>query len=249
MQQLNYLEYHKIRKMKKFLLAYQINGQTLGVDIHSWNPLDLNGNPVFKIIYSGQTIPIGYVDISSVIYWDLLGENAANDYMVVRFEIRDICRAKGWSSLTNTEKDIAIKHYISDNPTNAVIYLMSKGYSQAQAQGFVLMSWHKYHAKLLEACKQRLYYLKFVVPQYLSLADAEKLFDNASSLIYEFTELGRFGIAIGDKKSGILDYLMSTNDYAGAGMEESGLTLLQGTWDIFRAALTAILIDGIYTKY
>jgi hypothetical protein len=90
---------------------------------------------------------------------------------------------------------------------------------------------------------------KFVVPQYLSLTDAEKLFDNTHDLIYEFTELGRFGIAIGDKKSGILDYLMSTNDYVDAGMAESGLTLLQGTWDIFRSALIAILIDGIYTKY
>jgi hypothetical protein len=235
--------------MKKYLLAYQINGQTIGVDINSWGIASLNGNSPFKIINSGSTIPSGYVDISSILNWDKFGENAANDYMVVRFEIRDLCRAKGWTGLTNTEKDSAIKHYISDNPTNAVIYLMSKGYTQQQAQGFVLMSWHKYHAKLLEACKQRLYYLKFVVPQYLSLTDAEKLFDNAHDLIYEFTELGRFGIAIGDKKSGILDYLMSTNDYAGAGMEESGLTLLQGTWDIFRSALTTILVDGIYNKY
>jgi hypothetical protein len=235
--------------MEKYLLAYQINGQSVGVDLPSWNSADLNGNKPFKIINSGATIPAGYADISSIVNWDKLGENAANDYMVVRFEIRDLCRAKGWTGLTNTEKDLAIKHYISDNPTNAVIYLMSKGYSQAQAQGFVLMSWHKYHAKLLEACKQRLYYLKFVVPQYLSLTDAEKLFDNTHDLIYEFTELGRFGIAIGDKKSGILDYLMSTNDYVDAGMAESGLTLLQGTWDIFRSALIAILIDGIYTKY
>jgi hypothetical protein len=155
----------------------------------------------------------------------------------------------GWSNMTNAEKDIAIKHYISDDPTNAVIYLMSKGYTQQQAQGFVLMSWHKYHFKLLEAANQRFYYLKFVVPQYLSLTDAEKLFDDASGLIYEFTALGRFGIAIGDKKSGILDYLMSTNDYVGKGMEESGLTLLQGTWDSFRSALYGILVDGIYTKY
>jgi hypothetical protein len=177
------------------------------------------------------------------------GEITANDYMVVRFEIRDLCKAKGWSNMTNVEKDVAIKHYISDNPTDAVIYLMSKGYSQQQAQGFVLMSWHKYHAKLLEACNLRTYYIKFVVPQYVSLTDGEKLFDDAQSLIYEFTQLGRFGIAIGDKKSGILDYIMSTNDYAGAGMAESGLVLTQGTWDIFRNAITTILVDGIYTKY
>jgi hypothetical protein len=236
--------------MKKYLLGYQINGQTVGVDLPIWNSENLHGNQPFKIINSGGTIPSGYTNISSIINWDAFGEGCANDYMVVRFEIRDLCRAKGWSGLTNTEKDLAIKHYISDNPTNAVIYLMTtKGMSQAQAQGFVLTSWHKYHAKLLEACNQRTYYIKFAVPQYLSLSDGEKLFDNASSLIYEFTQLGRFGIAIGDKKSGILDYIMSTNDYIGAGMAESGLTLLQGTWDIFRSALYSILVDGIYTKY
>jgi len=235
--------------MRKQLLAYQINGQSVGVDISTWNTADLNGKQPFKIIKTGDTVSSGYVDISSIVNWDAFGENAANDYMVVRFEIRDLCRAKGWTGLTNTEKDLAIKHYISDNPTNAVVYLMSKGYTQQQAQGFVLMSWHKYHARLLEACQQRIYYLKFVVPQYLSLTDAEVLFDNARDLIYEFTELGRFGLAIGDKKSGVLDYLMSTNDYAGKGMEESGITLTQGTWDIFRSALSAILVDGIYTKY
>lgn len=235
--------------MKKFLLAYQLNGLSVGIDLPAWNSEDLKGNQPFKIIRSGDTVPSGYGNVSSIVNWDALGEIPANDYMCVRFEIRDLCRAKGWSNMTNAEKDVAIKHYVSDNPTDAVIYLMSKGYSQQQAQGFVLMSWHKYHAKLLEAANQRFYYLKFVVPQYLSLTDAEKLFDNASSLIYEFTELGRFGIAIGDKKSGVLDYLMSTNDYAGNGMEESGITLIQGTWDIFRAALYGILVDGIYTKY
>jgi len=236
--------------MEKQLLAYQISGQTVGVDIQSWNTDDLNGNLPFKIIISGMTMPNGYIDISSIINWDAYGEGVANDYMCIRFTIRSLCRTKGWSNMTDIEKDLAIKHYISDDPTNAVIYLMTtKGMTQEQAQGFVLMSWHKYHAKLIEAAKQRMYYLKFVVPQYLSLVDSEKLFDNAQSLIYEFTELGRFGIEMGDKKSGLLDYIMSTNAYIGAGLEESGLTLLQGTWDNFRSALYSILVDGIYVKY
>jgi len=127
--------------------------------------------------------------------------------------------------------------------------MTTKGMTQQQAQGFILVSWHKYHAKLLESCQQRLYYLKFIAPQYLSLADCEKLFDNAQSLIYEFTQLGRFGIENGDKKSGLLDYIMSTNVYVGAGMQESGLVLIQGAWDEFRSALYSILVDGNYTKY
>lgn len=236
--------------MRKYLLAYQINGQIVGIDLKQWNPIDLNGNPTFRIITTGSTIPSGYVNISSIVNWDSLGEISANDYMVVRFEIRDMCRDKGWTALSNMERDIAIKHFISDNPQNEVIYLMTvKGMSQQQAQGFILVSWHKYHAKLLEACQQRIYYMKFIAPQYLSLIDAEKLFDSAKNTIYDFTQLGRFGIEIGDKKSGILDYMMSTNDFVGQGLEESGLTLTQGTWGSFRAALSAILVDGIYSKY
>ena len=234
---------------RKILLSYLINGLAAGVDMSHWEN-SLNGNQAFKIISSGDTIPDGYKDVSSILNWDLIGEIPANDYMVVRFEIRDLCRDKGWINLTNSEKDVAIKHYVNDNPTDAITYLMSvKGMSLQQAQGFVLMSWHKYHAKLLESCHQRMYYLKLVVPQFVSLTDGEKLFDDVSSLIYEFTELGRFGISIGDKKSGLLDYLMSTNNYIGKGMAESGLVLTQGTWDTFRDALNAILVDGIYAKY
>jgi len=52
--------------MKKYLLAYQINGQTIGVDLQQWNGDDLHGNLAMKIIRSGDTIPSGYVDISSI---------------------------------------------------------------------------------------------------------------------------------------------------------------------------------------
>jgi hypothetical protein len=234
--------------MKKQLLAYQISGQTVGVELSSWSDSELNGNKAFKIINSGTTIPPDYADISSIVVWDRFGELVANDYLVVRFEIKALLTEKGWANLSSTEKDLCIKHYVGDS-MDAVMFLMGKGYSQVQAQGFILQSWHKYHAKLLEASRQRVYYVKFCVPQFVSLTDAEKLFDNAHELIYELTELGRFGLTNGDKKAGIVDYLMSTNDYAGAGLEESGLTLVQGTWDIFRKALNDILMEGIYSKY
>jgi hypothetical protein len=236
--------------MKKYLLAYQINNKTVGIDIQQWNGEDLNGKEPFKIILSGETIPNNYVNISSILNWDQFGEISANDYMVVRFEIRDLCKNKGWENLNNFEKDIAIKHYITDNPTNEVIYMMTvKGMSQLQAQGYLLQSWHKYHAKLIHATKQRFYYSKLVIPQYLSLTDSEKLFDYAKDLIYDFTTLGRFGIMIGDKNDGLLDYLMSTNGFVGKGMKESGLSLVQGTWDGFINQLSLVLVDGIYSKY
>jgi hypothetical protein len=75
--------------------------------------------------------------------------------------------------------------------------------------------------------------MKTAVLQYLSLSDAEKLFDVGRDLIYDFTELGRFGRDIGDKKDGILDYVTSSNEYSGNGMAEGGYVLISGTWNNF----------------
>ena len=46
-----------------------------------------------------------------------------------------------------------------------------------------------------------------------------------------------------------MDYLMSTNGFAGQGMEENNYTLINGTWDIFREELYKVLVCGIYAKY
>lgn len=56
--------------MGKQLLGYQISGQTVGVDLDEWSSLDLNGNLPYLIIISGETIPNGYVDISTIVNWD-----------------------------------------------------------------------------------------------------------------------------------------------------------------------------------
>ena len=160
----------------KNLLAYQISGQTVGVDLSGWNDADLNGNDAFKIILSGTTVPSGYTEITSIENWNRFGLQVANDYSVVKFEIKDIAELLGWTGLTNTEKDLAIKYYAYPDPTTAVIYLMTvKGMSQAQAQGFVLQSWHKHHLKNIIAYTQRWNYTKFTVLQYLSRTDGEDL--------------------------------------------------------------------------
>jgi len=52
--------------MNKILLAYQISGQTVGIDIQSWNNDDINGNQPFIVINSGDTIPNNYIDISTI---------------------------------------------------------------------------------------------------------------------------------------------------------------------------------------
>lgn len=236
--------------MDKKLLAYQISGQTVGIDLSSWRDDDLNGNDSFLIINSGDTTPDGYTDISSIENWDRFGNGVANDYLVTKFEIRDIANSVGWSGLTNNEKDLAIKYYINPDMSDAFNYLTTtSGMTSSEAQIFLSKKWHIHHGYLLESCKERWYYVKIVAIKYLSFADAEDLFDTAQQLVYEYTEMGRLGVNYGDKNNGIMDYLMSTNGYAGQGLEEENYTLQIGTWNEFKTELENVLVKGIYSKY
>lgn len=235
--------------MSKILLAYTINGQTVGIDLPSWDTADLNGNIPFKLILSGATIPSGYTDVSSIINWNKLGCMVANDYLVCKNEIKTLCGKKGWSNLTNAEKDLAIQYYAYPDATSAVIYLMGKGYSQVQAQGFVLLQWHRHHGNVMNSCKQRWFYVKFIVPQYLSFNDAEDLLNTVEPLVFAYNDMGRLGINYADKRDGIMDYIESTNAFAGQGLRENGYVLLQGTYDDFILAMKNVFVEGIYSKY
>ncbi len=235
---------------KKHLLAYQISGQTVGVDLEGWNNADLNGNPAFQIILSGDTVPSGYTDIDSIENWNRFGLQIANDYSVVKFEIKDIATILEWSGLTNTEKDLAIKYYAYPDPTTAVIYLMvNKGMSQQQAQGFVLQSWHKHHLRNIVAYTQRWNYAKFTTLQYLTRADGEDLFNTVKPLVDLYIEVGILGIDYNDSNDGIIDYVYSQYGFTGQGLEENNYTLIQGTWADFKLAFDKVLVCGIYDKY
>lgn len=234
----------------KQLIAYQISGQTVGIDITTYDPVDLNGNPAMQIILSGDTIPTGYVVINTIENWDEFGLDLANDYSVVKFEIKELVGVIGWTNLTNTEKDLAIKYYSYPDPTTAVIYLMTiKGYSQVQAQGFVLQAWHKHHLRTIQAYTQRWNYSKFTVLSYISRDDGEDLFNTIKSLVDLYIDVGVLGWAYNDFQDGIIDYIWSTNGFTGQGLEENGYILLQGTWDDFKTALNKVLVCGIYDKY
>jgi hypothetical protein len=249
--------------MRKKLLAYTINGRTytseteyydwekiIGIDINTWYDSDLNGNEAFKVILSGETSSSGYTDITSIQNWYDFGLNIANDYLVPKFEIRELVKEIGWSGLTNTEKDIAILTYSYDNMLDAVTYLMTeKGMNQYQAQGYLLQEWHKHHGRLVDTCKSRWFYVKFIIAQYLSFADAEELLDECQLLILSYIECGRLGTQYGDNNNGIMDYLESTGTFIDQGLRESGYVLQQGNWDIFIGELNNVLVQGIYNKY
>ena len=235
---------------KKHLIAYQIDGSTVGVDIETWNTADLNGNDPFQIILHDASVTSGYTAINTIGNWDRYSYAVANDYSVIKFAVKEIAEETVWTNLTNAEKDLAIKYYAYPDPTTAVVYLMTtKGWSQAQAQGFVLQSWHKHHLKNIVAYTQRWNYAKFTVLQYISRDDGEDLFNTVKTLVDLYIEVGILGIEYNDSSDGIIDYVYSINGFTGQGLEENGYTLLQGTWADFKEALDKVLVCGIYDIY
>jgi hypothetical protein len=77
------------------LTAYLINGQTVGVDLPSWNDSDLNGNPPFK---AEATVSAGYADISSMENWS---KNWVLDWSRCRDEFKPLFYAAAGQNLQN----------------------------------------------------------------------------------------------------------------------------------------------------
>lgn len=236
--------------MSKYLLAYSISGQTVGVNIETWGVADLNGCPPFMVIDSTSGIPSGYTNITSIKNWHSFGKPLLNDYMVCKTEISGLVQSAGWSGLTAEEKDLAIQYHAYAVTDDVISYLVTtKGYSNEYAQAYILELWHRHRGNVILSTKQRWYYVKAVVPAYLSYLDSEDLLNSVETLAFAYNDMGRLGINYGDKKDGVMDYIESTGIYAGKGLRETNYTLLAGTWDVLIAALKAVLVNGVYTKY
>jgi len=69
------------------LLAYTIQGQTIGIDIGVWDDAMLSGNTAFMAIADTGSTPTDYVDISSIVNWDAFGTNTTLTNVELRIEI------------------------------------------------------------------------------------------------------------------------------------------------------------------
>lgn len=233
--------------MKKKIIAYQINGQTVGVDLLSWLNTDLKGNEPFRCIPKNEDIPSGYVDISSIENYDKFGLNVSSDHMSIKKGIVEIVQEKKWSGLTNNEKDIVIKYYAYDDEVDPFLYLVyEKGMSFDEARLFLVKSWHTHHGLLIDCYRQRWFDVKYVVGKYLSIADAQDLFKYANLLIYSYTEAGVVGRNYGDNVDGLLDFVESTNGFENNGLRERGYIIFGNNWEIFIQELINVLVFGIY---
>ena len=232
------------------LFGYNISGQTVGVDISSWNRNQLNGNDAFVIV-SGQTLN-GYDNISSIEHMSNLGSNAINTYQTQQKGVRLCGYETGWSAMTDTQKDIIIDWYAyPEGSTEIVTYLVvTKGMSQNEAESYLIDKWHTYWNSFLEDCPERWSNSAKVTVGYLPFSGASMLMDTVNVLVDKYIVAGRLGIGYGDTSDGLMNFIMSSSGYVGNGMEEycisQGFVLKKGDYNSFRLDLQNTLIDPYF---
>ena len=117
------------------LLAYTVNGQTIGVDIQVWENTILSGNTAFIAIPDTGATPTDYVDISSVENWDTFGGSTTlstgeikaeiiklipNVPTSEQFAILENYSDVGLNSMTNVNNNLTLSTQLTDGYLSGV---------------------------------------------------------------------------------------------------------------------------------
>lgn len=166
--------------------------------------------------------------------------------------LRQALSATTWSSLTNSEKDIVIEMSIGDLDTEKVTYLLSNGYTQAQAVSILRNNWGLNLNKNRRACEKRLKSLKIsdVLGIYLTIQDAEDLQTTIRDLEDDYL-MGMRGVAHHGETYGLVDYFNSTTGTTGEtqGLRQTKSYVMQNgdaNMDNFVNDVLDVLIYGNY---
>lgn len=212
----------------------------------------------FVVINSGDTIPSGYTNISSVKNWKEQGESLATDYLQYRSRVQDELDVNSWSGLTNEEKDIVIELYLQEtnkteeaSNTEKVAHLMSvHGLDLISAKGKLISVFGPHHIKEVASCSARANCEKLyqVIAKYLSLADAGDLIKITHKLFDLYKSQGIRGTEDGSAGEGLFNFLESTSgtSYETTGLEQQGYVLNTGTYADFINELMDVLRYGNY---
>ena len=210
---------------------------------------------------AADVLPAEYDDVSSIENWHKFGLFVVNDYLAVRKEIYEMFLdpTKGWANCTVAERDIIISYYVYKDAgdgvadTDKVTHLLTTGQvgDVPSAATFLINSWNNFNEKNRANLNYRWIFVKPIVLKYLTIADAENLFETVKVLVSDMLLIGRLGIGYGlggDNENGILNYVMSDNQFDGTGMEFDGYNLKMGTWETFKTEIRNVLENGIYDK-
>ncbi len=231
------------------LFGYNINGQTVGVDIDHWAANDLNGNPAFVLV-SGQTLS-GYDNITSIENMYIFGGKIGS-YQTWQKGVRLCGYETGWSAMTDTQKDYIVDAYAyPEGSTEIITYLVvTKGMTQNEAEDYLIDKWHTYWNSFLGDCPERWSNAAKVTIGYLPFSGASQLMDTVNVLVDKYLVAGRLGIGYGDTSDGLMNFVMSSSGYVGNGLEEycvaQGFILKKGDYNSFRSDLQDTIIDPYF---
>lgn len=193
------------------LCAYSING-TPASDIGTWTSEDVGGTDAFVAIKDTDSVPTGYVDISSIENWDKWGYNAGCDYKLIRTEISKLEQFQVWANLTTAEKAVCARLFVVDKSKRDEIYTTVQ-----QIQLGLLF--HKYS---VECRTTRFAYASMEVYNRLAPSEAATVVSEieADGLPTKYIQFGHEGTEVGDPE-GLFDYLQSV---VGTGYATTGLS-------------------------
>ena len=184
----------------------------------------------------------------------------AIDYLKARDLAKDeMVYQGGWSSLVDEDKDTIIAFFLDDpamtreqNDGSKVMYLMGKGYSQAQAIGELGMAYSRHNVKEIEACHKRAnsVAIRVVLLTYLQIIDAADFTRVTKDLIALYTTRGIKGVNDGTSGEGLFDFIEGTvgTGYETAALRDQGYSLKVGTFSELETKFMDILRNGNYTK-
>jgi hypothetical protein len=232
------------------LFGYDLNGQTVGVDISRFYLTDLDGNEPF-VLASGQTLT-GYTSITSIENMYNFGSNPCGTYQTWQKGVRLCGYEVGWSAMTDTQKDYIIDVYAyPEGSTEIITYLVTtKGMTQTEAENYLTDRWHIHWGNFLKDCPERWNNTVKVTVGYLPFSASSQLMDTVNVLVDKYLVTGRLGVGYGDTSDGLMNFVMSSSSYVGNGLEEycisHGFTLNKGDYESFRQDIENTIIDPYF---
>lgn len=217
------------------LCAYKINGTCI-LDLHVYGVNDLNGNPAF---ISADTVPVDYEDRSSITLWAEYGMQTGKDYKFVRYQIMIIAATIGWSNLTASEKEIAVKWFAVGKTERDEILTLDEQITQ----GYI------HHRKSVESRKNRAEAVMVELYNRLTWLEVTSIINDieSSGLLNAYINFGKEGTLSGDPE-GIYDYLNAeaNTSFANTGLLAKNYTPTGITLPDLVTKIMDILKNGNY---
>lgn len=221
------------------------------MDIYVYDNFDFDKNiftgNVNDLYIKSDNQPSEYslcVDISVLNDLDYL----FSDYLQKRTYIKNLSLG-GWGSYSNKEKLILIDLYAHEDNEKAIIHLMTiNGFSQQEAQVFLINRYAQHVVKDSESCYKRSKSkeLTACVLTFLNPTDATDFLEVTEKLNELYTDRAIKGLDDGSFKSGLFDFIESKHEFLNQGLKEQGYILNFGTYDFFIGNLMSILRHGNY---